>query len=100
MLDKLRARDEWKLFQFMDPNHVDDAMLELRLGKVFPDGEALDAYRDALPGVSAHDLFGAAITDLVFRQPAIRLSFRRRASRRDRPFRRIRSTRRSRCRGR
>lgn len=67
------CRDEWKLFQFMDPQQVDDAALEVRMTKLFGEGDALDVYREALPGASAPDLFGAAITDLVFRQPAIRL---------------------------
>ena len=67
--------DEWKLFAFLDPAPVDDALLETRLGKVFGDGAAAAAvYRDALGDLPPKELFGAAVTDLVFRQPAIRLS--------------------------
>ncbi|MEZ5135806.1 MAG: carboxylesterase family protein [Acidimicrobiales bacterium] len=35
--------DEWKLFAFLDPAPVDDALLETRLGKVFGDGAAAAA---------------------------------------------------------
>ena len=69
------CRDEWRLFQFMDQGEVDDEVLEQRLDKVLGDGAAAAAvYRAALPGASAQDRLGAAITDLAFRQPAIRLA--------------------------
>jgi para-nitrobenzyl esterase len=69
------CRDEWNLFKFMDPTPIDDDVLLRRFEKVFPDGAAaVDVYRSALPGQVPADLFGAAVTDLVFRQPAIRLA--------------------------
>lgn len=67
------CRDEWRLFQFLDPDPVDDEKLAARFAKLFGDNEALEVYRSALPKESAPNLFGAAVTDMVFRQPAIRL---------------------------
>src|SRR5262249_9192187 len=67
--------DEWKLFQFLDPDQVDEELLERRFSKLFPDGAAaLEVYRAAQPDAGPPDLFGGAVTDLVFRQPAIRLA--------------------------
>lgn len=69
------CRDEWRIFQFLDQSDVDDAVLETRLAKMFGDGgAAADVYRAALPGAAPRELFGAAVTDMVFRQPAIRLA--------------------------
>lgn len=68
------CRDEWRLFELFDPTEIDDDLLDRRMAKVFDEGHrAGDVYRDSLPGQLAKDRFGAAVTDLVFRQPAIRL---------------------------
>jgi len=67
--------DEWKLFQFLDPSDVDADELERRMGKVFDDpAHAIEVYRAGNADAEPKDLFGATITDLVFRQPAHRLA--------------------------
>ncbi len=67
--------DEWNLFSFLDTHEVDDAHLERRFSKLFGDGAAAVAvYRDEFPDLPPKSLFGAAVTDAVFRQPAIRLA--------------------------
>ena len=67
--------DEWRLFALMDTKDVDDVRLEDRLDAIAGDGSvAVDVYREALPGRSPKDLFEAAATDYIFRQPAIRLA--------------------------
>src|SRR5829696_4672606 len=69
------CRDEWNLFRFMDQTEVDEHVLEERLAKIFDDpAAAIAVYRSAFPNGSPSDLFGASVTDLVFRQPAIRLA--------------------------
>jgi len=67
--------DEWNLFSFLDAADVDDHVVEQRLSKVFPDGAAAVAvYRADLPGKSPKEIFGNAVTDLVFRNPMHRLT--------------------------
>jgi para-nitrobenzyl esterase len=67
--------DEWRLFQFLDQSPVDEDVLERRFAKMFGDAAEADAvYRDALPDAPPSDRFGAAVTDLVFRQPSYRLA--------------------------
>ena len=69
------CRDEWPLFPCRAPAELDDAGLEARLAKVFHDpADAAAVYRSSLPGSTPKDLFGAAVTDLTFRIPAIRLA--------------------------
>jgi para-nitrobenzyl esterase len=71
--------DEMTLFTLMDPalSSLDDGALARRFGGLFGEEramEALDAYRkdrsDATPG----DLWNAALSDRVFRVPAVRLA--------------------------
>lgn len=67
--------DEWNLFQFLDTAEPDEELLLARFGKLFDDPPAaLGVYRRAHPEMNPKQLFGAAVTDLVFRQPAIRLA--------------------------
>jgi para-nitrobenzyl esterase len=69
------CRDEWNLFRFMDQSTVDQAVLEQRVAKIFDDpARAIETYRAVLPSAAPDELFGAMVTDLVFRQPAIRLA--------------------------
>ncbi len=65
--------EEWKLFALLDPSEIDEDLLIGRLTRV-AGAEAADVYRSELPGADHKDLFGAAVTDYVFRQPAIRLA--------------------------
>ncbi len=69
--------DEWKLFAVMDATPIDEDLLARRLGALLgPDRvpEVLEVYRSEFPDATPADLFGAGVTDLVFRQPAIRLA--------------------------
>jgi para-nitrobenzyl esterase len=67
--------DEWNLFQFLDTSDPDDEVLAARFSKLFDDGPAaIEVYRSAHPELNAKQLFGAAVTDVVFRQPSIRLA--------------------------
>jgi para-nitrobenzyl esterase len=77
------ARDEWKLFGFLDQGlaHLDDEGLVARLEVQLPDAATarriVETYRSARsgdPSVAAKDLFFAIETDRVFRLPAIRLA--------------------------
>jgi carboxylesterase type B len=67
--------DEWNLFQFLDTTDPDEDVLQARFGKLLDDGPAaVEVYRAAHPDMNPKQLFGAAVTDVVFRQPAIRLA--------------------------
>jgi para-nitrobenzyl esterase len=69
------TRDEWRLFQAMDMSDLDEDGLERRFAKMFGDAaDASEVYRRAAPDQGLKDQFGAAVTDMVFRQPAIRLA--------------------------
>jgi para-nitrobenzyl esterase len=71
------TRDEWNLFAFLDQEPVHDDLLIDRLERVSGDGEeAAEVYREAFPDGPPKARFGAAVTDYVFRQPAIRLAER------------------------
>lgn len=67
--------DEWNLFSLLDPEDLDEERLIARLTRVAGDGHGVtDVYRRQLGDASPKELFGAAVTDYVFRQPAIRLA--------------------------
>ncbi|HXW33667.1 MAG TPA: carboxylesterase/lipase family protein [Acidimicrobiales bacterium] len=68
-------RDEWNLFALM-AGDVDDAdKLRRRVGRVTTrPGSLISEYRKALPTATHGELFGAIMTDRVFRVPAIRLA--------------------------
>jgi para-nitrobenzyl esterase len=67
--------DEWNLFQFLDATELDEEALVTRFDKLLGDGSAaVEVYRSAHPDKDPKQLFGAAVTDVVFRQPAIRLA--------------------------
>jgi para-nitrobenzyl esterase len=73
------TRDEWRLFQFLDPNlaKLDDAGLEKRLAAQVPGADAaaiVATYRGARAGAKPADLLFAIETDRVFRVPAIRVA--------------------------
>ncbi len=73
------TRDEWDLFHLAARRSgpLDEVKTRRRLGRVVGGdraGEILDAYRRALPEGSFDDLVCAAMTDRVFRIPAIRLA--------------------------
>ena len=72
------ARDEWKLFGFMDPGaaKLDDAGLERRIEERVPGVGAriVDAYRKARPEAMPPELFFAIETDRIFRVPSILLA--------------------------
>jgi para-nitrobenzyl esterase len=68
--------DEWNLFSVIGGDRsLDDETLRRRAGRVFGDDadDVIDAYEQSRPGASPAALFSAIMTDLVFRQPAIRL---------------------------
>ena len=71
--------DEMTLFTIMDPSlaTLDDGGLARRLGGIFGEervGEAIDAYRKDREEASAADIWNAALSDRVFRVPAVRLA--------------------------
>ena len=71
--------DEWNLFQIQARSNggVTDDRLRRRLGRVVGDDrvdDTLALYRDARPAADLEGLFCAAMTDWVFRMPAIRLA--------------------------
>ena len=72
------ARDEWKLFGFMDPGaaKLDDAGLERRIEERVPGAGAriIDAYRKARPEATPPELFFAIETDRIFSVPSILLA--------------------------
>ncbi|MEA3055812.1 MAG: para-nitrobenzyl esterase [Actinomycetota bacterium] len=72
-------QDEMTLFTIMDPSlgTLDDAGLARRLGGLFGEErvtEALDAYRKDREEATAADIWNAALSDRVFRVPAVRLA--------------------------
>jgi carboxylesterase type B len=70
-------RDEWNLFGLLAGSVDDDEALRRRVARLLPgaDVDALVAtYRAALPGEPINDVFGAIMTDRVFRIPALRLA--------------------------
>jgi para-nitrobenzyl esterase len=69
------TRDEWKLFALMDPEVVDDRVLRRRLEALTGDADkALAVYGEAHPGLEPPEVFGAVLTDLAFRYPAVQLA--------------------------
>jgi para-nitrobenzyl esterase len=71
--------DETTLFTIMDPSFssLDDAALAKRFGGFFGEEravEALDAYRKDRAEATPGDLYNAALSDRVFRVPALRLA--------------------------
>ncbi len=70
--------DEWNLFHLRDrlSGELTDDKLRGRVARIAGDraGDLLDVYRRARPHAGTHDLACAVMTDLVFRQPAIRLA--------------------------
>jgi para-nitrobenzyl esterase len=72
-------QDEMTLFTLMDPSlgSLDDAGLARRLGGLFGEErvtEAIDAYRKDREQATAADIWNAALSDRVFRVPAVRLA--------------------------
>jgi para-nitrobenzyl esterase len=68
--------EEWNLFSVIGGDRsLDDEALRRRASRVFGDDadDVIDAYEQSRPGASPAALFSAIMTDLVFRQPAIRL---------------------------
>ncbi len=72
------TRDEMRLFGLLDPrlSKADDAQVEHRAVSVFGPSatKAIEVYRRSRPGESAAEVWIAALTDQVFRIPAIRLA--------------------------
>jgi para-nitrobenzyl esterase len=73
------TRDEWRLFEFLDPGHraMDDAgFLARAAGRVGREaaGVLTDVYRKDAPDAAPADHFAAFETDRVFRVPAVRLA--------------------------
>jgi para-nitrobenzyl esterase len=73
------TRDEWRLFEFLDPGHqkMDDVgFFERALARVGRESAAMltDAYRKDAPDAAPADHFAAFETDRVFRVPAVRLA--------------------------
>jgi para-nitrobenzyl esterase len=71
--------DETTLFTMMDPglSSLDDAALAKRFGGLFGEeraAEALDAYRKDRADAAHGDIWNAALSDRVFRVPAVRLA--------------------------
>jgi para-nitrobenzyl esterase len=71
--------DEWNLFQLQarSNGNLSDERLRRRLGHIVGDDrvdDLLAVYRDARPAADVDGLFCAAMTDWVFRMPAIRLA--------------------------
>jgi len=71
--------DEWNLFQLQARSNgaVSDERLLRRLARVVGDDridDTIAVYRDARPAADLDGLFCAAMTDWVFRMPAIRLA--------------------------
>ncbi|HEX6426021.1 MAG TPA: carboxylesterase/lipase family protein [Acidimicrobiales bacterium] len=71
--------DEWNLFHIRERMNggLRDEALPRRLGRLVGAdraGDVIDAYRTARPGLDADGVLCAAMTDHVFRQPAIRLA--------------------------
>jgi para-nitrobenzyl esterase len=73
------THDEWDLFHLSvrQQGPLDEVKTRRRLGRVVGEDRAndiLEAYREAMPEASFDDLVCAAMTDRVFRIPAIRLA--------------------------
>jgi para-nitrobenzyl esterase len=73
------TRDEWRLFEFLDPGHremSDAGFLERAVARVGRDaaGRLTDVYRKDAPDAAPSDHFAAFETDRVFRVPAVRLA--------------------------
>ena len=70
--------DEWNLFHLRDRlrGELTDDKLRSRVARIAGDraDDLLDVYRSARPYADTHGLACAVMTDLVFRQPAIRLA--------------------------
>ncbi|KAA0234001.1 MAG: Para-nitrobenzyl esterase [Acidimicrobiales bacterium] len=67
--------EEWRLFDLMEPQPVDDGVIRARFDALTgAGGKALDLYRSTRPGATNKELFVALMTDLVFRIPSIRLA--------------------------
>ena len=70
--------DEWNLFHLRDRmrGELTEDKLRARVARVAGDraGDVLDVYRSTRPHADTHGLACAVMTDLVFRQPAIRLA--------------------------
>ncbi len=71
--------DEWNLFhvQARIAGALDDDGLRRKVGRFVPGDrvdDVIDAYRRALPSADSDGLLSAAMTDMVFRHPAIRLA--------------------------
>ena len=73
------TRDEWRLFEFLDPGHremSDAGFLERAVTRVGREAAATltDVYRKDAPDAAPGDHFAAFETDRVFRVPAVRLA--------------------------
>jgi para-nitrobenzyl esterase len=73
------THDEWDLFHLSvrQQGPLDEVKTRRRLGRVVGEDQAndiIEAYRDGMPGASFDDLVCAAMTDRVFRIPAIHLA--------------------------
>jgi para-nitrobenzyl esterase len=73
------TRDEWNLFHLRSraAGALDEARLRHRLASLVPEervGDVIDAYRSRRPDADPDDVICAAMTDHVFRVPAIRLA--------------------------
>lgn len=67
--------EEWRLFALMTASPTDETALRARFELISDDPDhLLTLYRAEHPGISPGELEGAALTDLVFRAPASRLS--------------------------
>ena len=72
--------DEWRLFSFIDPRMqgMDDVRLQAHAAALFGDHDravrGIEIYRRERPSAFAADVFGAIVTDCIFRIPAIRLA--------------------------
>ncbi len=72
--------EEWKLFALMSPPVGDEDALRERLGLMCTDPEgALAAYRTEHPDATLAEIECAALTDVVFRVPAVELADAQRA---------------------
>jgi para-nitrobenzyl esterase len=80
-------RDEWKLFALMAPGVEDEATLRRRVARIVTEPDSvIDVYRQTRPGATPDELFGAIMTDRIFRVPAIRLAEAQAVHQPDRTF--------------
>ncbi|MBI2705601.1 MAG: carboxylesterase/lipase family protein [Actinobacteria bacterium] len=69
------TRDEWNLFAMGYGPVDDDETIARRIGRRYPDAsDIVGVYRSRLGDAPSNDVWSAIMTDLAFRQPAIRLA--------------------------